>query len=333
MSQQERTKHIIFVHGRATKPSQKEKEGLVRSALVHGVARGDHEAAEAIRSGRVRFTVAYFGDINNRILRRSSTHAWKWMAKKDPDHGNALCEDGAYYYDSLAQALSRPSDAFTKRDYKEWLRQVDHFTSLDEVARGASAIASLLGLSDELVRRTSPDTAAYLTQRTVGSEIRTRLQEPLKEALLQDHDVCLLGHSMGCLVGYDVLWKFSRLSEYRRLRAKKVSLFLTLGNPLGDTGVRHNLYDAAEPEESQYPENIIDTWVNISAYDDFICHDADVGDDFREMKRRGYLNRIIDRPKIYNFWKGSGGSNPHKLYAYLNHPDVGAELARWIGDR
>lgn len=325
-----RPKHIIFVHGRSTKPSRKEKERLVRAALIRGVERSDLCAAGGIRSGRVRFTLAYFGDVNNRLLRRSSTHAWKWMAKKDPEFGNSLCEDGAYYDESLKAALARPTEAFTKSDYKEWLREVDDMRGLDGVAKAASALANLLGLSEELVKRTSPDMAAYLTRRTVGSEIRTRLQEPLQEALLQGHDVCLLGHSMGCLVAYDVLWKLSRLSEYRRLRGKKVSLWLTLGNPLGDPGVRCNLYDADEPLESQYPEDIVKTWINMSAHDDFICHDADVGDDFREMKSRGYVGRIIDRPKIYTFWKGANGHNPHKLYAYLNHPDVGAEIARWI---
>ncbi|MGK0482125.1 MAG: hypothetical protein ACJAQ3_002104, partial [Planctomycetota bacterium] len=30
----ERPKHLIFVHGRSTKPSQKEKERLVRTALL-----------------------------------------------------------------------------------------------------------------------------------------------------------------------------------------------------------------------------------------------------------------------------------------------------------
>lgn len=302
----------------------------MRAALLRGVERTDPEAANQIRSGKVRFTLAYFGDVNNRLLRRSGTDAWKWMAKKDPDHGNALCEDGAYYDQSLREALARPTDAFTKTDYRRWLDEVKDVRILDEVASVASGLASVLGLSDELIRSTSPDMAAYLTRRTIGSEIRTRLQEPLACALSDDHDVCLLAHSMGCIVAYDVLWKFSRLSEYRRLRGKRVKLWLTIGNPLGEPGVRKNLYDAAEDEESQYPKNIVDEWVNVSAHDDFICHDAKIGNDYREMKTRGYVRRITDRPRIYTFWKGSGGANPHKLYAYLNHPEVGAEIARWI---
>lgn len=323
-------KHLIFVHGRSTKPSAKEKERLVRAALIRGVERSDPRAAEQIRSGRVRLTVAYYGDVNNRLLRRSDADTWKWMAKKDPDYGNAPCEDGAYYDNSLQKALARPTHAFDKSAYKEWLDEVDDFRALDDIARVVSGLANFLGLSDELVRRTSPDMAAYLTRRTIGSEIRTRLQDPLLDALLHGDDVCLVSHSMGCLVAYDVLWRLSRLAEYRRVQGKSASLWLTLGNPLGEPGVRCNLYDANEPETSKYPDRIVDTWVNISAHDDFICHDADIADDFREMKERRHVRRILDRPKIYTFWKGANGANPHKLYAYLNHPIVGAELATWI---
>lgn len=323
-------KHLILVHGRSTKPSAKEKERLVRTALVHGVGRADDDAAQRIRTGEVRLSLAYYGDINNRILRRSDESVWKWMTHKDPDHGNAPCEGGDYYEPAMSELLSRPTDAFSKRDYRRWLDEVKDLRGIDEVASIASAVASFFQLSDEFMRRSSEDMVQYLTRRTIGSEIRTRLQEPLRQALRCGDDVCLVAHSMGCIVAYDVLWKFSRLSEYRELRGSRVKRWLTLGNPLGEPGVFKNLYDAREPDESRYPEDIIDTWINVSAHDDFICHDEDIGDDFREMKRRGHVGRIHDREKIYTFWRGGSGHNPHKLYAYLNHPSVGAEIAEWI---
>lgn len=324
-------KHLILVHGRSTKPAEKEKERLVRAALVHGVARTDGAAAQRLRTGEVRVTVAYYGDVNNRVLRRSDPDVWRWMTSRDPDHGNAPCEPGSYYEPALAELLARPTDAFTREDYRRWTAEVPGPTYLDEAARAASAVASFFGLSDAFMRRASEDMVAYLTERTVGSEIRTRLQEPLRRALRCGEDVCLVAHSMGCMVAYDVLWKFSRMSEYRELRGARVPLWLTLGNPLGEPGVQRNLYDAHEPEHSRYPEDIVETWVNMAAHDDFIAHDGDVADDFREMKRRGHVKRILDRPRIHTFWRGGAGHNPHKLYAYLDHPAVGAEIAAWIG--
>ena len=132
------------------------------------------------------------------------------------------------------------------------------------------------------------------------------------------------------MVSYDVLWKFSQMSEYRDVQDSKrrISKWITLGNPLGEPGVRKNLYDADEPDDGRYPKNIIKGWVNLSAQDDFICHDSTVKDDFKEMKKWGYVESISDR-KIYNFWLGRKTSNPHKFYGYLDNPYVAREVADW----
>jgi hypothetical protein len=47
------------------------------------------------------------------------------------------------------------------------------------------------------------------------------------------------------------------------------------------------------------------------------------------MKRLGYA-KIRDLPKIYNFWVGSDGANPHKFYGYLDNPTVAKQIAGWI---
>ena len=125
----------------------------------------------------------------------------------------------------------------------------------------------------------------------------------------------------------------SRRAEFLDLLGEqphRVDLWLTLGNPLGEPGVRANLLDAALDSDSRFPRHILHNWINLSAEDDYIAHDKTVADDYREMLDRGYLHRLVDRPPIYNFWSNSGRSNPHKLYGYLDNPLVGAELARWI---
>jgi len=61
-------KHLILIHGRATKPPRVAKRRLVKKALVGGVNRVDEKAARAIESGRVKFSLAYYGDINNRLM-------------------------------------------------------------------------------------------------------------------------------------------------------------------------------------------------------------------------------------------------------------------------
>ena len=130
---------------------------------------------------------------------------------------------------------------------------------------------------------------------------------------------------------YDVLWKFSRMSEYIEVREKPVSLWLTLGNPLGEPSVQNELYDADEREDGKFPTNV-HRWSNITAHDDIIAHDATIEDDFREMTRREFIEEgnIRELPRIYNFWVRNKRSNPHKFYGYLNHPEFAQALVDWI---
>ncbi len=325
-----RKKHLILVHGRSTKPSRQEKTRLVRWVLEHGVGRASKEAQEALRKGRVRFTLAYYGDINNRVLAEQNDSSVRWLVSTDPDFDGTPCEADGSYDDNIAAIVSRGPRDFTKRAYELWKKDGDTRSYVDEVAHVASGIANLLGLSERLIRSFMPDMCAYLTSRRIGSEIRQRLQAPLRRALHAGEDVCLVSHSMGCIVAYDVLWKFSRMSEYADLHGRPVTRWITMGCPLGEPGVQHNLYDAREGADGRFPDHAALEWMNFAAHDDFIAHDSRISDDFAEMKSRKLIKRIIDRPRLYNFYRGTNGANPHKLYAYLNHPKVGTELANWI---
>ena len=322
-------KHLIVIHGRATKPAEREKKRLVKESILHGLGRVSPEAAAKIRSGEVKLSLAYYGDISNAEMVKAGKKVLQELKGRDPDHGNAACElDGSYDAD-LKSLFARKS--FTKSDYNKLLKEVTDLSAVDNVASAVSGVLNLLGLSDRVIRAATPDMGAYLTTRTVGSAVRVRLQKPLESALKKNADVCLVAHSMGCIGSYDILWKFSRMSEYAHLRGKKVNRWITLGCPLGEPGVQDNLYDASEGKDGKYPTGIIDKWINFAAKDDFVAHDEDLADDFREMIVRGFVSSIVDK-KIYNFWSGSGGSNPHKLYGYLDHPDVAKEIADWVND-
>lgn len=325
-------KHIIIIHGRATKPSGSKKQELVMKSLLHGLGRVDQKAFAALKKGKVKCSMVYYGDINNRLMIAAGGKTKKELTgKNDPEYGSAPCEEPGSYDADLDRLLARSTDAFSKKDYQKLLSDYKDWRWLNEAATVTSAVASLFGLNDEIVAKATPDMGAYLQSRKVGSEVRERLAAPLKPALLQGDDICLVSHSMGCIVSYDVLWKYSQMSEYRDIQntGNRVSLWLTLGCPLGEPGVKKRLYDADEPEDGRYPRNIIENWVNVAAYDDFVSHDAKIVDDFGEMRARGWLRSLKDQ-RIYNFWTGSDGTNPHKFYGYLDHPEVARQIAAWI---
>jgi len=320
-------KHLVLIHGRATKPVREEKERLVNKALLHGLERVSSRAAEAVRSGRAATSLAYYGDINNRLVLAAEPHRKAEMVEID----GAWYERPGSYDADLDKLLARPTEHHGATHYAQLLREVPDRRWRDDVARVGSAILNVFGLGHRTVIAQLPDLWKYVTTRIEGSAIRDRLQRPLIAALRESEDVAIVAHSMGCIVSYDVLWKLSRMSEYREFHQRRVSLWLTLGSPLGEPAVQRGLYDSNEPGDGRYPNNIRH-WVNIAARDDFVAHDATVADDFRKMVKRGCIgaDAIVDRPRMCNFWVGTEGSNPHKFYGYLDHPEVAREIAAWI---
>lgn len=322
-------KHLIVIHGRSTKPSQKEKTRLVRAALLHGLERVDAAAADKIRQRKVAFTFVYYGDISNRLILEHDPKQAKHLTGRDEAHDNTPCIPDKEYDALLEEHLRRRN--FTKKAYKKFLADHADRTWYDNAASVISGLAAWTGVSDNIVAAATPDMGAYLLTRKWGSEIRERLQRPLKRAFKAGDDICLVAHSMGTIVAYDVLWKFSSMSEYKDVKdtGNAITLWLTLGCPLGEPGVRKNLYDGDEREDGLYPRHIIRQWLNIAAYDDFVAHDPTVKNDFKEMERMGLVDSIRDQ-RLYNFWRGAEQTNPHKLYGYLDHPTVAQHIANWM---
>ncbi len=326
-------KHIIFVHGRSTKPAATKKRKLSFDALMHGIEAVNPGVASQLRDGKVRFSFTYYGDINNAIMaQHNADEAAQLTARNDRRYRHEPCLP----YDDLKESLQRlmALGSFDEASYAAVLAQHKNYRYLDNAARAFSTLLSALTRSranEIILKKSSADMGAYLLSRKTGSDIRERVQGPLRRAIINRDDICLISHSMGCVIAYDVLWKFSQMSEYAGLmrRNPNISLWLTLGCPLGEAGVRANLYDAREHAGGRFPRAIVRDWVNIAAYDDFIAHDPDMANDFSEMLDYGYVHSITDL-RMYNCWTHHGVSNPHKLYGYLVNPVVAEQIANWV---
>lgn len=320
-----KSKHLVIIHGRDKKPVCEEMLKLTIQSLVAGLGRVDETAAKKFNEGAIQLSFIYYGDINNGLLLKRHPELKKIMHEIN---GNWYVKDD-YYDEDMERLIQRLTSSLNAENYRELLQGQEQIALRDDLARTISPFVSLFDMSYRAIRRLLPDLGAYLTSRVVGSEIRERLQKPLANALQKD-DVMLISHSMGCMVSYDVLWKFSRMSEYKHLWDKKLNIWLTIGNPLGEPSVSKGLYDSDEPEDGKYPTNI-KNWININAVDDYIAHDLTMEDDFRPMLHERLVNHIIDEPPIYNFWKDHmGRCNPHNLFGYLNHPDVAKHVAKWM---
>lgn len=189
-----------------------------------------------------------------------------------------------------------------------------------------------VGLWTWLCRRVSPDFAEYLAKGSdYAAAVRERLRTRLIERLDAGGKIALVSHGTGVAVAWDVLWELSHEADYaERFANRKLDLWVTLGAPLGDRYVRRQLAGAHRTGNERYPTNVI-AWHNVSAEDDYTCHDKTLADDLGHMMQERIVSKVTDY-KIYNPAIRYGRSNPHSSVGYLIHPRIARILVDWMGD-
>ena len=166
----------------------------------------------------------------------------------------------------------------------------------DGAADFLDPILAPTGLASWLIRQHARDIDQYWElDASFGSDVRSRLTEPLCRSLYDGHNVLLVAHSLGSMISYDVLWKFSYYGEYKTLRARdpRPISFITLGSPLGNESVKRHLKGADAGVNRKYPF-LIRFWDNVSAEDDYVAHDETLADDYRKMRRLRSVVAIHD---------------------------------------
>ena len=311
------TKHIIMIHGRSFKPDATNLKRNWVGALTHGIER-DHGKRALNKFRNAKKTMVYYGDLSNGFLGKHTGK--RWTKKREAD-------DIADRREALAALKQYGTRDFTKTNYKK-IRDLEDVLK-EAAANIFSGPLSLLGIGDNLVEMVTPDMEHYWNpDAQFGSDVRWRLTRPLERALNANDDIMLIAHSLGTLVSYDVLWKFSHYGEYQHLRDKRINTLMTLGSPLGDENVKSRLKGARSRSHRKYPHNI-GRWVNFAAEDDYISHDATMANDFRKMLQLGLTGSIADK-HVYNMAIRGDNSNPHHGTGYLIHPQVCREINTWL---
>ena len=306
-------KTLILVHGRSWKPNEPDLKKLWIDALTYGIKRDAPESLDAFKAAKKEFV--YYGDISNAYLKKKT--------------GKTPPNDLASRKTTLDLLNVWKANEFTKSKYNK-LPGKESFK--EGVADVLSPLLRFFHLSDDLINAVAPDMGEYWKgeDSDFGSKAREPMIKPLQRALDQkNNSVCIMAHSLGTMIAYDTLWKFSYRSEYRpKYNNKKIDLFVTLGCPLADETVKGGLFGAQASGARRYPSNI-NHWVNIAAHDDFVSHDQRVANDFKMMKRYGLIKSIKDH-RIYNLSLRKGKSNPHHSGGYLIHPKTTSTLVNWL---
>ncbi len=285
------------MHGRDLKPAEDTLRSISIEALI--------------------VELAYYGDLTNALLLAAGGHYDEGLDVGD--RRNALSD--------LEKIPARKG--FGIREYD----RLPGKTALREAM--ADLLVPLLGgigLWMWLCRRLSRDFADYLDGRSeYADSVRERLRERLTNLLDRDEKIAIVSHGTGVAVVWDVLWELSHDPQYSdQYGDRKIDLWLTLGAPLGDRHVRRRLRGGHQTGLDRYPTNII-AWHNVSAEDDYTCHDKTLADDLGRMMRERIVSTVTDY-KIYNQAVRYGRSNPHSSVGYFIHPRVAKILSDWMSD-
>ena len=304
---------ILFVHGRDFKPSRDALLDVSLAALRAGIERDYPADAEALAAATV--DLAYYGDLTNALLESVGK---RYDEQLDVgDRHNALS--------ALRAIPARKRFGIRQYDRLPGKSAVNEF-----VANFAAPLLGAVGLTRWLVSLVSRDACAYLCRDgDYATRVRRRVRDKLAEHLGSGRRILLLCHGMGCVVAYEALWELSHEDGLReRYADAKVELWLTCGAPLGDHFIRKRLLGAGRTPDVRFPTNVI-TWHNVSAEDDYTCHDNTLADDFRRMMDNRLVSAVHDY-RVYNLAVRYGRSNPHSSVGYYIHPRVAKIVADWL---
>jgi len=306
---------ILIVHGRDFKPAEDALMDISLAALRAGVERDYPDSVDAL--DLVSKDLAYFGDLTNEFLESLGN---RYDESLDiGDRTNALT--------SLRAVPARK---------RFGIRQYDSLPGKSALREFAADIGApflgAIGLTMPLVSCVSKDCAEYLRGKSdFADNVRERVRSKLCELFDRGDEILLMTHGMGCMVAYEVLWELShepQLSE--RYGKSKVDTWLTLGAPLGDHNIRKRLRGFKDKEKPPacFPTNVI-SWHNVSAEDDYTCHDNTLADDFKKMMDHRLVSAVHDY-HVYNLAVRYGKSNPHSSVGYYIHPRVAKILVDWL---
>ena len=310
------TRRLILVHGLGLKCEEESYTeialGVARDALVrdapHLVSRFD----------AVDKRVAFYGDVNRELRRRERN------GQVEPERLSAAVIEREYRR-RRRQLARRESDDFSKRHYTR-LRDRLRTRLFAKLIHTFTGMLGYTGGERYWIRSQGPEAAEYWDLRSeYRATVCDRLRVHLKPALHAREDVLLVSHSMGSLIAHDVLAEFTR----DEIADAQLSLWLTLGSPIGSSIAQRYLEPWTQSPNRPTPK-LVRTWANIAAYDDLVCIDSRIANDFRRLIHEGFVDSIVDMDPIWNIARAEREPNPHSMFGYLSHPATVRLLGEWL---
>lgn len=153
--------------------------------------------------------------------------------------------------------------------------------------------------------------------------IRNRIAKAINK--YKDYEICIIAHSMGSIVAYDVL-------NYI-IPEKKINTLITIGSPLGlpvvvsKIAAEHNQLHKGK-KNMVTPPGVTSNWFNMADIMDRVAINFKLADDFTPNERMVAPKDFL----VQNNYQVNGIKNPHKSFGYLRTPQFATILSDFIGD-
>ena len=293
------SKVIIYVPGMKPKPLPEEHRATLWRCLCEGVRRVKPHLAEELSAQPEVFRLASWASLfydEHRSLELDLPGVERLLRLPGPE----------------------PADIAEAR---HWHKQIGRLVYL--ICDAFPFLIEYIATSD--MKATLIDILRYFrNENFVATEIRNRVSEAILNAWDEGCEILLIGHSLGSVIAYDVLWELSR----RRNSDVKIGLFTTIGSPLGLNFVKHRLLASGERGARRYPDNIR-RWENLSAIGEMTALDRHFANDYAPMLKHKLVQSITDHTRLKTYFRGEEGLNVHKCYGYMINESVGAVVADW----
>lgn len=289
---------IIYVPGLLPKPAPRLHREALRRCLLAGIERLDAELAEAIEHREDSFVIVPW------------TYDFYGL-HRDIDLDRRAIEN------VIAQTLPSPRDideaASWKKRLARWVYNL-----------GDRLPFLIPHLANERVELHLRDLSRYVKNKEgIADRIRQQLAELLFAAMKEQRPILLMGHSMGSVIAYDTLWQQTHIAD----RPVDISLFLTMGSPLGQNYIQRRILGHDCPGKARFPDGIR-RWKNLVAVGDLTAIDPKLTNDFGDMVRLGVLDSIDD-DFLFNHFRLEGELNVHAEYGYLVNEKTARTVTDW----
>lgn len=291
---------VIYVPGMKPKPPVEEHRAMLWKCMLEGIRRADRSAEKVLGITSDNLELVGWSHLfysEQRELALDLPGIERLLRLEGPEARDV--REALHWHKRIAQLVYLMSDAFP----------------------------FLIGfVANPNLKATLQDTQRYFrNERGVATEVRKMVSDALESAFQAGRRIMLMGHSLGSVIAYDVLWEMSR----RHSSEVRVDHFVTLGSPLGLKFVKHRMLCTHFPELEQYPSNIR-KWTNLSAVGELTALDRTFADDYRPMLDEGLVESITDHIELMNYFRGPEGLNVHRCYGYAANEKTGAVIAEWM---